>query len=253
MSRLPLPIRVLNDFTAHAANANTISLMPEAIRIMSATFREMIAPQSASFHVVAVEGGSVSHRVARAGENAVPSAEVGDIIVEVGHDMDLEALARSGTLSDLVCARIVGQVLYAREKDARHSGAEDEFLFVSAAMMLLLSNRDDWRQAAGPNEYEHVYLYDGIIDHAFYKTYDEVDGRRTLQNVMDFETRMTPAYLALEAIVTDCFEDNLQGWYPLPHLTCTIGQSVRELVERGVALSGQEIRPAPAPALAAMA
>lgn len=248
MPSLPLQLRALAGSAAYApaANANVLSLMPEAIGIMSATFREMIAPQSACFHVVAVEGGAVSHRIARAGENAVPSADIGDIIVEVGYGMDLESLARSGTLSDLVCARIVGQVLYAREKDARHATDEGEFLFVSAAMMLLLSNRDDWRMSAGPNEHDHVYLYDAILDYAFYNTYDEVDGRRSLQNVMDFETRMTPVYLALEAIVADCFEDRLQGWYPLPHLTCTIGQSVRELVERGLVISGQDIRPVPA-------
>lgn len=222
------------------------SLMSEAVQILSATFREMIAPQSAAFHVVAVEGQTISHRTARTHDNAVPSANPGDIIVEVGYGMDLEALARTGTLSDLVCARIVGQVLYDRETDVRHSGDEGKFLFVSAAMVLLLSNRDDWRLSAGPNEHDHVYLYDAILDFAFYKTYDEVDGRRVLQHVMDFETRMTPVYLALEAIVVDCFEDNLQGWYPLPHLTCTIGQSVRDLVERGLALSGQDIRPVPA-------
>ncbi|MGU3659163.1 hypothetical protein [Methylobacterium fujisawaense] len=230
---------------ADAANTNSRSLMPDAIRILSATFREMIAPQSASFHVVAVEGAAVTHRTARAGDNAVPSASTGDIIVEVGHDMDLEALARSGTLSDLVCSRIIGKVLHEREADARHAGVEGAFLFTSAAMLLLLSNRNDWRLEAGPNELEHSYLYDAILDYAFYRTYEEVDGRRSLQNLFDFETRVKTEKAVLERLVVDLFEDSLQGWYPLPHLTATIGQSVKELVERGHALTGQEIRPAP--------
>jgi hypothetical protein len=235
--------------TSAAANtndANDRSLMPEAIRILSATFREMIAPQSACFHVVAVEGGSVTHRTARAGDNAVPSAGNGDIIVEVGHDMDLEALARSGTLSDLVCARIIGKVLHEREADARHAGVEGAFLFTSAAMLLLLSNRNDWRLAAGPNDYDHAYLYDGILDYAFYRTYEEVDGRRNLQDLFDFERKVKTEKAVLDRLVVDLFDDSLQGWYPLPHLTTTIGQSVRELVERGFVLTGQEIRPAPA-------
>lgn len=227
------------------------SLMAEVIQTLSATFREMISLQSTAFHVVSVDTVGISYRAALPFDNAVPSAVAGDIIVEVGEDGDLEALARSGTLSDLVCARIIGQVLYEREADASHQGEEGKLLFTTAAMMLLLSNRDDWRLAAGPNEWGHVFLYDGILDHAFYKTFDEIDGRRTLQHVLDFEKRMAPALLALEPIITECFEDCAQGWYPLPHLTRTIGQSVRELVAFGFKHSGQEI--APAPALAAIA
>ena len=226
-------------------------LMGEAIQILSATFREMISLQSTSFHVVAVDKPGITWREARDMDNAVPSAEAGDIVVEVGEGQDLEALARSRTLSDLVCARIVGQVLYEREADADHRSDEGKLLFTTAAMLLLLSNRDDWRLAAGPNEWGHVYLYDGILDHAFYKAFDEVDGRRTLQHVCDFEKRMEPTLLAIEPIVAECFDDNAQGWYPLPHLAPTIGQSVRELVAFGLKHSGQVIQPAPA--LAAIA
>lgn len=237
--------------TAALAAPTAPNLTGEAIQILSATFREMISLQSTAFHVVSVDKSGVGYRSALPFDNAVPSAEAGDIIVEVGHDMDLEALARSRTLSDLVCARIIGQVLYDREADASHHGDEGKLLFTTSAMLLLLSNRDDWRLAAGPNEWGHVYLYDGIIDHSFYKAFEEMDGRRTLQHVCDFETRMSPVMLALEAIVAECFEDNAQGWYPLPHLAPTIGHSVAELVSFGLERSGQAITPAPA--LAAIA
>lgn len=227
------------------------SLMAEATQTLSATFREMVSLQSTSFHVVSVDTAGINWRPALPFDNAVPSAVAGDIIVEVGEDGDLEALARSRTLSDLVCARIIGQVLYEREADATHHGEEGKLLFTTAAMILLLSNRDDWRLAAGPNDWGHVFLYDGILDHAFYKAFDEIDGRRDLQPLCDFEKRMESVLLAIEPIITECFEDCAQGWYPLPHLTRTIGQSVRELVAFGYKHSGQEI--APAPALAAIA
>jgi hypothetical protein len=237
--------------TATAANTNTRGLMPEAIRVLSTTFREMIAPQSACFHVVAVEGATVTHRTARAGDNAVPSAEAGDVIVEIGHDMDLEMLARFDTLSDLVCARIIGKVLHEREAGTRYDGVENAFLYTSAAMLLLLSNRDGWRLAASPNDVDHAFYYDGILDYAFYQTYQEVDGRRNLQNVMDFETRVKAEKEVLDLLVDDRFEQTAQGWYPLPHLTTKIGKSVDELVARGIYLREmQRARPAPAPEMA---
>ena len=74
-------------------------------------------------------------------------------------------------------------------------------------MILLLSNRDDWRLAAGPNDWGHVFLYDGILDHAFYKAFDEIDGRRDLQPLCDFEKRMESVLLAIEPIITECFEE----------------------------------------------